>query len=161
MKPAAREIFRDPVHLLAFGFGAGLSPAAPGTAGTLITIPLVAATWSLPLGARVAIAVVLIVAGVWICGASARKLGVHDFGGIVWDEIAGFYLVMLLVPVGWWWMLAGFVVFRFFDVAKPWPIATLDRRVPGGTGIMLDDLIAALFAAAALWLGHAAWTYFA
>lgn len=161
MKPAVREILLDPVHALAFGFGAGLSPVAPGTVGTLVTVPLVALTWPLPFALRGGLCVLLVAAGIWLCGASARKLGVHDFGGIVFDEIAGFYLVMLLVPVGWWWMLAGFVAFRFFDIAKPWPIGLLDRRVQGGTGIMIDDLVAALFAAATLWLGWLGWAQFA
>lgn len=157
MKPRARDILRDPVHLVAFGLGAGLSPVAPGTVGTLVTVPLVAATWNLPLALRAAIALLLIVAGAWLCGASARRLGVHDFGGIVIDEVAGFFLVMLLLPAGWWWMLAGFVAFRILDIAKPWPIGVLDRRVQGGTGIMLDDLVAALFAAAILRMGIFAW----
>ncbi len=161
MKPAAREILTDPVHLLAFGFGAGLSPVAPGTVGTVVAIPLVAATWPLPLALRVALFVLLAAAGVWVCGMSARRLGVHDFGGIVFDEIAGFYLVMLLVPAGGWWLLAGFIAFRFFDIAKPWPIGMLDRRIKGGAGIMIDDLVAALFAAAALRIGHFAWMHIA
>ena len=157
MKPTARDIFGDPVHLLAFGLGAGLAPRAPGTAGTVVAVPLVAATWALPLAVRIGICLVLILAGAWLCGASARKLGVHDHGGIVADEIAGFYLAMLLLPAGGWWMLAAFVGFRFFDIAKPWPIGPLDRRVGGGTGIMIDDLVAGLFTAAALQLGGLAW----
>ncbi|HEX6929474.1 MAG TPA: phosphatidylglycerophosphatase A [Gammaproteobacteria bacterium] len=157
MKPVPRQVMTDPVHLLAFGFGAGLSPVAPGTAGTLATIPLVAASWLLPVLPRAAIGVLLLVAGVWICGVSARKLGVHDHGGIVFDEIAGFYLLMLVLPAGWLWMAAGFLMFRLFDIVKPWPIGMLDRRVGGGLGIMLDDVAAALSAAAALLLGKAAW----
>lgn len=161
MKTERRAILRDPVHLLAFGLGAGLSPVAPGTAGTLLTVPLVAATWSWPLAWRIGLCVLLIIIGTWAGGASARKLGVHDHGGIVIDEVAGFYLAMLLLPAGGWWLLAGFAAFRVFDIAKPWPIGWLDRRVGGGMGIMLDDLVAALFAAAALWAGYLglAWSW--
>lgn len=157
MKPDASTILRDPVHLLAFGFGSGLAPVAPGTFGTLAAVPLVIATWSLPLPVRIAIAVLLLVPGTWVCGESARRLGVHDHGGIVMDEIASFYLLMLLVPAGWWWLCAGFVLFRLFDVAKPWPIRLLDEQVGGGFGIMIDDVIAALFAAAMMWAGFLAW----
>ena len=161
MKILPRMIMSDPVHLLAFGFGVGLSPVAPGTVGTLVTIPLVAASWLLPLAARIGIGALLLIAGVWICGSSARRLGEHDYGGIVFDEIAAFYLLMLLMPANWWWMAGGFLLFRLFDVAKPWPIGVLDRQVGGGFGIMLDDVIAALFAAAVAWLLHFAWKAFA
>lgn len=154
MKPDPRTILTDPVHLLAFGFGAGLSPVGPGTAGTIVAIPLVAASWLLPELARFALGLLLILASVWVCGASARRLGLHDYSGIVLDEIAGFYLAMLIAPVGWAWMLAGFLLFRFFDIVKPWPIAVLDRRVGGGFGIVLDDLVAALFAGLVMRLAY-------
>lgn len=157
MKPQAATILKDPVHLLAFGFGAGLAPVAPGTFGTLVGVPLVAASWLLPDLVQVGIGLLLILVGTWLCGESARRLGEHDHPGIVMDEIAGFYLVMLLLPPGWWWMLAGFLLFRFFDIIKPWPIAALDRRVGGGFGIMLDDLVAALFAGLALRVAHLLW----
>ena len=158
MKPGASTILRDPVHLLAFGFGSGLAPFAPGTFGTLAAVPLVAATWHLPLLPRIALGALLLIAGTWICGESARRLGVHDHGGIVMDEIASFYLLMLLVPAGWWWLAAGFLLFRFFDVAKPWPIRLIDEQVGGGFGIMIDDVVAAIFAAAVMWLGFLGWT---
>ncbi len=148
--PTAREVFTDPVHVLAFGFGAGLSPVGPGTVGSVWGVLLAALTPSLGLGAEVAIALALCVAGVWICGESSRRLGVHDHGGIVWDEIAGAYLVFLPLPRTWPWLLAGFVAFRILDIAKPWPIRELDHRLHGGTGIMLDDVVAGLIAAAVL-----------
>lgn len=157
MKPTAREVLMHPVHLLAFGFGAGLSPVAPGTFGTLVAVPMVAAAWLLPLGPRVAIGALLLAGGTWICGESAKRLGVHDYGGIVMDEIASFYLLMLLLPQNWYWMVAGFVMFRIFDIAKPWPINVLDRKVGGGFGIMLDDVVAALFAGLVLRLAWFAW----
>lgn len=157
MKPRAHAVMTQPVHLLAFGFGAGLSPFAPGTVGTLVAVPLAASAWLMPLWPRVAFGILLLVGGIWICGESARRLGVHDYGGIVMDEIASFYLLMLLLPATWFWMAAGFVMFRIFDIAKPWPIGPLDRRVGGGFGIMLDDVVAALFAALVLQLGNLAW----
>ena len=149
----ARTVFTDPVHFLAFGFGAGLSPVAPGTAGTVVAVGLELLMRPLGLPARVAIVVAVCVVGVWICGESARRLGAHDHPGIVWDEFAGYFLAMLAAPAGWPWVLAGFVLFRFFDVLKPWPIRELDHGIHGGLGIMLDDLVAGLFAGLILLAG--------
>lgn len=140
---------RDPVHFLAFGFGAGLAPRAPGTFGSLVGV--VAAWWllELPLAARVAVVAVVIGAGIWICGESARRLNRHDDQRIVFDEIAGVLLTSLAVSEKSVSSIAlVFVLFRFFDILKPWPIRDVDHRLKGGLGIMLDDLIAALFAAA-------------
>ena len=154
-----RTVIRNPLHWLAFGFGTGLMPKAPGTFGTL---PGLLLAWlTLPLGMewRVAIAAGLVVAGIWICGESARRLGIHDHPGIVWDEIAGMYVTVLLVPADLvagtqiaFWALA-FGLFRLFDIWKPWPIRDLDHRLAGGVGIMLDDLVAALYAAILLAFG--------
>lgn len=150
----ARTVFRDPFHLLAFGFGSGLAPKAPGTFGTLAAMPLAALAWLLPFGVTVAIGVGLSALAVWICGVSARRLGVHDHPGIVLDEIAGYYLAMLFAPQGVLWLAAGFVLFRFFDIAKPWPIGWLDRRLAGGLGIVVDDLVAGVFAGILLLLAQ-------
>ena len=150
--PGWRVVFGDPVHFLAFGFGAGLSPKAPGTVGTLWGVLLAFLTAGLGWAVELAIAVVLCVVGIWICGESSRRLGVHDHGGIVWDEIAGAYLVFLPLPRTWPWLAAGFVLFRVLDIVKPWPIRELDHRLHGGLGIMLDDVVAGLIAAAALLL---------
>lgn len=148
--PSVHMLLRDPVLLLAFGFGSGLAPRAPGTAGTLAAVPLWLLIALLPQFAQWLLVAVVILAGIPICGIAARKLGVHDHGGIVWDEFAGLFLTMLLLPAGpgagWMWLLIGFALFRVFDILKPWPIRWLDRHVPGGAGIMLDDLLAALFA---------------
>lgn len=100
----------------------------------------------LSLPSYLAVLAVAIVAGVWLCGRTSRDLGVHDHGGIVWDEFAGFWLTMVAAPSGWGWIIAGFLLFRLFDILKPWPISWLDRRVHGGLGIMLDDLVAGAFA---------------
>ncbi len=152
-KDLRRKVLGDPVNLLAFGLGAGLAPKAPGTFGSLFGMAI--AWWTLPLGfdARIMVVIALIVSGVWICGESARRIGVHDHSGIVWDEIAGIYLVLLVAPVsilGWG---LGFGLFRLFDIWKPWPIRDLDHRLHGGLGIMLDDLVAALYAAVLLGFG--------
>jgi phosphatidylglycerophosphatase A len=145
------RLLRDPVHFLALGFGSGLTPKAPGTAGTLVAVPLIMFIGSFGLTAYAAITVLLCVAGVFICDASAKKLGVHDHPGIVWDEIAGFAITMLAVPHTWPWLLAGFAVFRLLDIVKPWPIREADHRLRGGLGIMLDDVMAGIFAAIILY----------
>ncbi|MFQ6006420.1 MAG: phosphatidylglycerophosphatase A [Woeseia sp.] len=153
-----RRVLSDPVNLLAFGFGAGLSPIAPGTAGSLLGAALAWATLPLPFELRLVVAIALILGGIWICAESARRIGVHDHPGIVWDELAGMYLVLLATsPSIVLWPL-GFGLFRLFDVWKPWPIRDLDHRLKGGLGIMLDDLVAALYAA--LILGFAGWLMF-
>lgn len=142
----------NPVHLLAFGFGAGCSPRAPGTMGTVLAVALYLPLATLPLPFYLGALALVTLAGIWICGRASRDLGVHDHPGIVWDEIAGFLLTMVAAPPGWSWILVGFLLFRLFDIWKPWPIAWLDRRVVGGLGIMLDDLVAGVFAAACLQL---------
>ncbi|MDJ0941478.1 MAG: phosphatidylglycerophosphatase A [Woeseiaceae bacterium] len=141
-----RKVLTDPVNFVAFGFGTGLSPVAPGTVGSLPGILLFWLTLDFGLYVQLAIAAAIIVAGIWICGESARRIGVHDHGGIVWDEIAGMYLTLFLAPVSVAGFAAAFVLFRLFDILKPWPIRDLDHRLHGGLGIMLDDLAAALYA---------------
>jgi len=148
---AARQL-RHPVNFLALGFGTGLLPLAPGTAGTAAAIPLYLLLQ--PMGTLYYLAVVLLLAlaGIAICGFTAARLGVHDHPGIVWDEIVGYLLTMAFAPPGWLWIALGFGLFRVFDILKPWPIRWCDQRVGGGLGIMLDDLLAALFAALLLYL---------
>ena len=139
---------RDPVHFVAFGFGAGLAPRAPGTFGSAVGV--VAAWWllELPLVARVGVVLAVIVAGIFVCGESARRLGRHDDQRIVFDEIAGVLLTSLAVAEKSVFALAlVFVLFRVFDIWKPWPIRDVDHSLKGGLGIMLDDLIAAVYAA--------------
>jgi phosphatidylglycerophosphatase A len=140
------------VHLLALGFGSGLAPVAPGTFGSLVG--LVLALLALQAGWWPALfaAVLASVAGIWICGERARRLGVHDHPAIVWDEIAGMMLVMLAAPTAWWGPVLAFALFRLFDVWKPWPIREVDHGMRGGAGIMLDDILAALWAVAVLLL---------
>jgi len=150
------RLLRDPVHFLALGFGAGLFPRAPGTAGTLVAVPLIMFIGLYGWNALAIAALVMSVSGVYICGASARKLGVHDHPGIVWDEFTGFAITMLAVPLTWYWLLAGFVLFRFFDIVKPWPIREADHSLKGGLGIMLDDVIAGVFAGVILYAARRA-----
>jgi phosphatidylglycerophosphatase A len=143
----ARTVLKDPVHILAFGFGTGLAPFAPGTFGSLPGILLFWLTMDYGLYVQLGVAMAITLAGIWICGESARRIGVHDHGGIVWDEIVGMYVTLLAAPVsvvGW---VLAFVFFRVMDIVKPWPISDLDHRLGGGVGIMLDDLAAALYAA--------------
>lgn len=145
-----KQILSDPILFLAFGFGSGLAKKAPGTCGTLAAVPLyllIAQTGNL-IYSLVTIAVTLV--GIWICGQAADKLGEHDFGGIVWDEIAGYLITLWWIPFSWQGVVLGFVLFRFFDILKPWPIKVADRRVKGGFGIMLDDVLAGVLANVAL-----------
>lgn len=143
---APASVWRNPIHFLAFGFGSGAIPKAPGTWGTLAAVPFVLLWQQLPLAGYALVLIVATLLGVWLCDRTARDMGVHDHGGIVWDEFVGLWLTMLLAPPGWLWLLGGFALFRLFDIWKPWPIGWVDRRVGGGLGIMLDDLLAGLMA---------------
>lgn len=147
---APASVWRNPIHWLAFGCGAGAAPFAPGTFGTLAAIPVYVLLRSWPLAVYLAVSLVMLALGVWLCGRTSRDLGVHDHPGIVWDEVVGFLITMTGAPAGWAWVIIGFVAFRAFDIVKPWPIRWLDRRVPGGLGIMVDDVMAALYAAVVL-----------
>lgn len=137
-----------PHHWFAFWLGSGLMPKAPGTWGTLAAIPLylLLEAMNLPVTAYVALTLGLFLIGIPICGKAGRELGVHDHSAIVWDEVVGFLVTMTAAPDGWEWVLLGFLLFRVFDIFKPWPISWLDRQVSGGLGVMLDDLLAGLFA---------------
>jgi phosphatidylglycerophosphatase A len=141
------SVLREPVHLLALGFGAGLVPRAPGTAGSVLALGPAWLMMSWPLAWRVAAVSVALFVGIWIAGESARRLGRHDHPAIVVDEIVGLLAAALAIPGGLVWLCLVFVFFRIFDITKPWPIRDLDHSLPGGTGIMLDDLMAALYAA--------------
>ena len=145
--------WRNPVHILASGFGSGLAPRAPGTFGTLAAIPIVLLAQLLPAWGYAAVTVLMFIAGIFICGRAARDWGVGDHPAIVWDEFVGLLVTLSLAPVGAWMLLAGFVLFRLFDIVKPWPICSVDRHVHGGFGIMLDDVIAGVYAGAILYLG--------
>ncbi len=144
--PSQRRWNNHWVHFLAFGLGSGAAPKAPGTFGTIVAIPLYLALVQLPLWAYIVVLIITFVFGVYLCGQTSKDMGVHDHGGIVWDEFVGFWITMTALPFQWQWILAGFVLFRLFDITKPFPIGWLDKRVHGGLGIMIDDVVAGLFA---------------
>ncbi|WP_045387351.1 phosphatidylglycerophosphatase A [Vibrio rotiferianus] len=154
--PLSLISLKNPWHLLATGFGSGLSPVVPGTMGTLASIPLFLLLAQLPFSLYVVAVLFSCVIGIKICQVTSDDMGVHDHGSIVWDEFAGFWITMSLVPAlnipltEWKWLLTGFILFRFFDMVKPWPIGWLDKRVHGGLGIMIDDIVAGIMAGIAL-----------
>jgi phosphatidylglycerophosphatase A len=146
------DLLRHPLDFLALGFGSGLVPTGPGTAGTVVAIPVYLLLQPLSFTVYIALVTALFLAGIPICAHAARRMGVHDHPAIVWDEIVGYLVTMTFAPPGWTGVAAGFVLFRLFDIAKPWPIRWFDRHVAGGFGIMLDDLLAGIIAAAVLQL---------
>jgi phosphatidylglycerophosphatase A len=141
-----RTVMTDPVHCLAFGLGAGLLPRAPGTWGSLFTAIAFWLIAPIPALILIPVIVVMFLIGVWICGESARRLGVHDHGGIVFDEVVGMLATLLVVSDEPIWIAVAFLSFRVADIWKPWPIREVDHRLGGGVGIMLDDVLAAFYA---------------
>ncbi len=152
MRGALRARAHGAALWLAQGLGAGRAPVAPGTAGTLAAVPLYLLLAELPPWAYLAAAAGVIALAVPVCGMAARRLGVHDHPSIVLDEVAGFLVAMAPAPAGWPWVAAGFVLFRLFDILKPPPVRAVDRRVGGGLGIVLDDVLAGLWAGLCLGL---------
>lgn len=142
----SRLSLKNPIHFLALGFGSGLAAKAPGTFGTLAAVPLYLLLAQLPLSWYLAVTLVCVLAGIYICDKAAKDMGVHDHGAIVWDEVAGLLITMIAAPAGILWLAVGFVLFRLFDILKPWPIRWLDAKVEGGFGIMIDDVLAGIFA---------------
>lgn len=150
-KVTKAQLLSSPANFLALGAGSGLAPVAPGTFGTVAAIPL-ALLMPNNLAIYTLIVVALFVAGVWLCDNCANSLGVHDHPAIVFDEWVGYLITMIAVPRSLWFLALGFVLFRLFDVLKPWPIGLADKRVSGGLGIMVDDVIAGVFAAVSMQL---------
>ncbi len=148
-----KSLIKRPACFIAYGFGAGLAPKAPGTFGTLVALPIywLIQNWSLT--TYVALVLVMFIAGIWLCQKASDWLKQDDASGIVWDEIVGYLVAMTFAPSGWQWILVGFVLFRFFDILKPWPVSLADRKLHGGLGVMLDDVVAGLYAAAFLLIG--------
>ena len=144
--PRFKELLSNSNYFFAFGFGSGLARKAPGTFGTLAAVPIYWLIQDLSWPIYATWLIVTFALGVYWCDRSSKQLGVHDHGGIVWDEFVGYWIAMFLAPTGWLWMLLGFVLFRFFDIIKPWPIGWLDRKVGGGFGIMIDDVLAGIYA---------------
>ena len=152
INPSVKECLTNPIHGLAFGLGSGLAPFAPGTFGTLVAIPFYLLLQPLSLSVYLGVLLLLIVVSIYICGESARQLKTHDHSGIVLDEICGYLVTMIWVPYSWLWLVLGFLLFRLFDIWKPWPIGLVDRKVQGGLGIVIDDVLAGVFAAMCLQL---------
>ena len=153
MRPNREFLFKHPAHLIAFGFGAGLMPKAPGTWGTLVAIPFY--LLALRIGGTTAVlacSLILFGVGIWASSIAGRALGVADHSGIVIDEIAAFVLVLAFTPSGMPWLAVAFVLFRLFDIVKPWPIRYFDRTLKGGFGVMFDDFLAAIAAIAVVLL---------
>jgi phosphatidylglycerophosphatase A len=153
MKPHA-GLLKQPSCALALSFGAGLSPWAPGTIGALVAFPLCAVLRLAPPPLIAVTLVIFLVVGCMACGKACRVLGEQDHGSIVWDETFGMLLVLLCVPFSPWWWLLAFAAFRFFDILKPWPIRLADVYTGGGIAVMLDDVLAAIYAIAVLWLAE-------
>lgn len=147
LQPTWGFLFSHPAHFLSFGFGAGLFPRSPGTAGTLVAFPLY---WYLAPRLSDALFILVLIwafaIGVWVCDKTGRELGVSDYGGIVWDEIVAFMLVLFFTPTGFIWQVLAFSLFRFFDIWKPEPIRHFDKTWHGGLGVMFDDILAAGYA---------------
>ncbi len=155
--PDRAFLLRHPAHLLAFGFGTGLAPRAPGTFGTLVAFPLHFLLAGLPEALHWGLVLLAALLGIWVCDKTGRALGVPDHGGIVWDEIVAFLIVLPFAPASLWGYATAFALFRLFDVWKPFPIAWIEARVEGGLGVMLDDVLAAGYSIVCLW-GISAWT---
>lgn len=143
------KLLLNPIHLFSLGFGSGLAPKMPGTMGTVVGAGLyllIPTNYLYDWKIFLAIIIVFFSMGVFLCGYTAKALDTHDHPGIVWDEIVGYFITMFMVPKEWVWIVLGFVLFRLFDILKPWPISLADKRLKGGLGIMLDDVIAGIFA---------------
>lgn len=147
--PLNINIWQNPIYFVAFGFGSGALPIAPGTWGTLAAIPLYLLIQNLSLTDYLVILLLATVIGIWVCDVTEKAIGIHDHSGIVWDEVCGYGLTMLAAPKGWLWVILGFFLFRLFDIWKPWPISWIDKHVQGGLGVMVDDLAAGVYA----WIG--------
>lgn len=144
--PNIQFLLSHPAHFFALGFGSGLSPKAPGTAGTVVALPLAWLISTLSIFTQLLIIAPLFVVGISICSITNKNLGVADHGSIVWDEIVAMMLVLAFTPLFWAWWLVAFLLFRLFDIWKPYPIRQLDAKLKNGFGVMFDDLLAAVYA---------------
>lgn len=148
--PDLKFILSRPAHFIAFGFGSGLSPVAPGTAGTLAAFPIYGLIylWALNSAAYFALLFGLFLIGVWASHVTGRALGIVDHGGIVWDEVVAFLAILYFTPHTWAWFIAAFFIFRLFDIWKPFPIRYFDTHIKNGFGVMFDDALAAVYSIA-------------
>ncbi len=153
-----RLLIAHPAHFVALGFGSGLAPKAPGTFGTLAGLPLFWMIADFAFAIQLTIIFLLFSLGVYCCNQTGKALGVVDHGSIVWDEIVAIMLVLAFTPLQWQWWLIAFVLFRLFDIWKPFPIRQFDAKLKNGFGVMFDDLLAAIYAIICLQL--LLWTNF-
>ena len=144
-QPLPEKIWQDPLYFFTFGFGSGAIPFAPGTFGTLMAIPFYLILQPLPLFAYLIFVILFIVFSSWASDKVSREIHIHDHPGMCIDEFAGFFVTMINAPLGWKWILLGFILFRLFDIWKPWPIRYVDKNIHGGFGMILDDVIAGIF----------------
>ena len=150
-----RALLGNPLGWIAMGFGSGLSPVAPGTIGSLAALLPWLLLRQLNVWLYLAIIVAMFVVGVWVCQWVVARLHIDDPSFVVWDEFVGQWIALIpltLMPRSWLWIFVGFILFRIFDIWKPWPVSWADRDIKGGLGVMLDDLIAGAYAAAVMWL---------
>ena len=145
-----KELYQKPWVCLALGLGSGLAKKAPGTFGSLAALPFCFLLALLPAWLYLIVLVATFLVGIVICDKGCKALGVHDHPAIVWDEFVGVWLTFFLIPLSWLSIVVGFALFRFFDILKPWPVGWADKKVPGGLGIMLDDIFAGIYACAIL-----------
>ena len=150
--PAVKFLFAKPQHFFSLGFGSGLAPKAPGTFGTLVGLPLFWLISNYGLYLQLLIITALFLVGIYFCEVTGKALGVSDHGSIVWDEIVAIMLVLTFAPKNWEGWIVAFVLFRLFDIWKPFPIRQFDAKLKNGFGVMFDDLLAALYAIASMWL---------
>jgi phosphatidylglycerophosphatase A len=143
--PLPNSIWRNPLHFIAFGFGIGTVPFAPGTFGTLIAIPFYLVMQNLAPLIYLGLTIAIIIFSIIICSKSTRDIGIEDHQGMCLDEIVGFIVTMFLAPHGWQWIAIGFILFRIFDIWKPWPIHYVDAHIHGGFGMILDDVLAGIY----------------
>lgn len=144
--PNTTFLLKRPAHIFALGFGSGLLPKAPGTFGTLMAFPLFWMISGYAISIKLGIVAALFALGIYFCNETSDALGVADHGGIVWDEIVGMMLVLTFTPPHWFFWMVAFLLFRLFDIWKPFPIRYFDRKLKNGFGVMFDDLLAAIFA---------------
>ena len=145
-KPDIKFLLAHPAHFFALGFGSGLAPKAPGTFGTLIGFPLFWLIFNYSFSTQLIIIAVLFIFGVYVCDKTGKDLGVSDHGAMVWDEIVAIMLVLAFAPNTWLGWLVAFLLFRLFDIWKPYPICYFDAKLKNGFGVMFDDLLAAIYA---------------
>lgn len=146
--PVPPEVWRNPLYFMAFGLGSGALPIAPGTFGTLAAIPCYLLLRQLPSNTYLIFVLAFIIFSSWLCDYISKQTSTHDHPGMCIDEFAGFFVTMLYAPAGWLWILTGFLLFRLFDILKPWPISYVDKNLHGGFGMVFDDVLAGLVSCA-------------